>query len=288
MDQIENENLAVESEDQADALLESIDRPDHTPIEDAQPQTQDEWELTVGGKAIKAKRDQIMQWAQQGYSAPGKISQLSKEIETWKSKWSETEPKYKQLEEKYGPIDQYVREKPEFWDHVVQSFEKRSQLLADDSNPLASMVSDLRTQLQDLIQFKNQVTEERQKSQMQQEDQEYLSTFQSIKSQYADIDFDTPDDEGKSLEYRVLEHAAKEGIKNFKTAFRDYYHDELVKRSESKAKESLVKDKQKNTKLGILGITPTPKRQSEVDTRKMSYDQIAEQIKAEISASNRS
>ena len=278
----DNQNLEIQTEEQADALLESIDRPDHAPIQDAPvQQAQDEWELTVGGKAIKAKRDQVMQWAQQGYTAPGKISQLTKELESWKSKWSEHEPKWKGLEEKYGPIDQYVREKPDFWDHVVQSYEQRNQLMADPNNPLAQTVSALQTQLQDLIQFKNQVTEERTNMQTQQEDQQYMQSLSGIKEQYPDIDFDSPDDEGKTLEYRVLEHAAKEGIKNFKTAFRDFYHDELVKRSESKAKENLIKEKQKNTKLGILCMSPTPSRQTQADPRKQSYDQIAESIKEE-------
>lgn len=276
--EIENQNLeTIESEEQADALLESIERPDHAPIQDEQQQQQaiDEFELTVGGKQIKAKRDQVMQWAQMGYEAPNKIRKLTQDLEGWKTKWTQEEPKWKQLQEKYGPVDEYVRQNPQFWDHVMQSYEQRNQLMNDQANPMAPMLQQLQQQVQDLIQYKNQVEERQSQARMAQEDQAYQQTFEEMRKAYPDIDFITPDDEGKTLEYKVLEYAQKEGIRNFKTAFRDFYHDELVKRSESKAKESLSKEKQKNTKLGILGITPTPTKRVSSDHKGKSWNELA-------------
>lgn len=278
--EIENENLdSIETEEQADALLENIDAPESGPIQEEQPQaTPDEWELTVGGKQIKAKRDQIMQWAQMGYDAPNKIRKFTQELEGWKQK----EAQFKEWHEKYGPVDEYVRQNPQFWDHVTQSWQNRNQLLNDQSNPLASMVQQLQAQVQDLVQYKSQIEEQRTQAQMQQEDQAYQQTFEDIRKQYPDIDFVTPDDEGKSLEYKVLEHAQNEGIKNFKTAFRDFYHDELVKRSESKAKESVSKEKVKNTKLGILGVTPTPTKRASNDHKGKSWHELADEVKDEL------
>ena len=281
MPEIENENSnAIESADQADELLESIEAPDRGPIQDEKPQAQaplDEFELTVGGKAIKAKRDQVLQWAQMGYDAPNKIRALTKDIETWKQK----ESQFKEMQDKYGPVDEYVRQNPKFWDHVLQSYEQRNQLLQDSSNPLAQMVQQLQTQVQDLVQYKSQIEERESQARLQQEDQEYQQGFEELKKSYPDIDFVTPDDEGKSLEYKVLEHAQKEGIKNFKTAFRDFYHDELVKRAEGKAKESLTKEKQKNTKLGVLGLSPTPTKRALSDHRGKSWNQLAEEAMQE-------
>lgn len=282
MPEIENENLgAIENEEQADALLESIEAPSDAPIQDEKPQAPqvvDEFELTVGGKAIKAKRDQVLQWAQMGYDAPNKIRGLTKEIETWKQK----ENQFKEIESKYGDVDKYVRQNPQFWDHVLKSYEQRNQLLQDTSNPMASVIQQLQTQVQDLVQ-KNQAFEnERSQAQIKQEDQAYSQTMEEIQKAYPDIDFVTPDAEGKSLEYKVLEYAQNEGIRNFKTAFRDFYHDELVKRSESRAKEDLAKQKQKNTKLGILGIAPTPTKKTSSDHRGKSYDDLASEALEEL------
>ncbi len=271
-----NENY-IETEEQADSLLESVENSDSSPIQDAQPPAPvDEFELTVGGKQIKAKRDQLMQWAQQGYSAPGKISQLTKEIEAHKKWRSEFEPKYSEYQKKYDPVDEYVKQNPQFWDHVLKSYEQRNQVLGDQNNPLAPIVTDLQRQVQELIQHKNQFEETQAKTRATQEDQEYNQGLSQFKKDYPDIDFDTPDEEGKSLEYKVLEHAQNEGIKNFKTAFRDFYHDELLKREASKAKENLTREKQKNTKLGILGVTPMPtKGRSTKSIRESSYDDLA-------------
>lgn len=285
MPEIENENLNIENEEQADAALEAIEQSAGGPIADESPTPQavDEFDITVGGKQIKAKRDQLIQWAQQGYSAPGQISKITKELEGWKKKWSEAEPKWNEMQTKYGPVDEYVRQNPQFWDHVTKSFEQRNQVLNDQSNPLAGMVTDLQQKVQDLIQYKNQVEERQQKHQSTQEDQEYLQTFEEIKKGYPDIDFVTPDDEGKSLEYRVLEFASEKGIKNFDIAFKAYKHDDLISRAETKAKESLAKEKQKNTKLGILGITPTPtKRADSGNVRSKSWDNIADEVRQEL------
>ncbi len=285
MDQIEDQQ--IETEQDADALLESVEssrpKPDgesfDTPAaqaQSAQPQV-DEWDLTVGGKQIKAKREQIMQWAQMGYDSPNKIRSLSKELESWKQK----EAQYKALDEKYGPVDKFVREKPDFWDHVLQSYEQRNQSLQDQSNPLAQVVSQLQSEVQNLVQYKNQVEERQSQVRAQQEDSEYLGTLESIRKSHPDVDFVTPDAEGKTLEYKVLEYANENGIKNFKTAFRDFYFDELTKRAESKAKENLVKEKQKNTKLGVLGTSSAPTKQTASDHRGKSWDDLSSEIKAE-------
>jgi chromosome segregation ATPase len=283
MPEIDDNNLnSIDTAEQADELLSSIEQPSNSPIQDAAPQTPDEWELTVGGKQIKAKRDQVMQWAQQGYTAPAKIAQYTKELESWKQKYSQAEPKWKEMESKYGPVDEYVRQNPQFWDHVTKSYEQRQQLFNDQSNPVNGVLSDLQKQVQDLMQYKNQAEEQRANIQRAQQDQEYTTTVAEMKKTYPDIDFDSPDAEGKSLEYKVLEHATQNDIKNFKTAFRDFYHDELLKRSESKAKESLIKDKQKNTKMGILGISPTPTKRVSSDHRGKSYDDLAAEALEEL------
>ena len=280
MDDIENQNLEntqVDSVESADALLEQIEAPSHSPIQDTPaPQAQiEEWDLTVGGKQIKAKRDQVMQWAQQGYSAPHKIGALTKEIESWKQKYSQLEPEYKTYKEKYAPIDEFVKQKPEFWDHVLKQWEQRENLLNDQANPLAREVNELRTQLQELYKYKDVLESERTNTRITQEDQAYHSALGELKKQYADVDFDTPAEDGTNLEYRILAHARDKGIRDLDTAFKSYYHDELISRAQAKAKEELTKNKMKNTKLGIVGTSPTPAKRAQSDHRNKSYDDLA-------------
>lgn len=276
---------SIDSLEDADALLESIDRPDNSPIQDTQPsQTQstpveDSWEITVGGKPVKASREQLIQWAQQGYTAPGRISQLSKDLERYKSE----ETKWAEMQNKYGEVDSYVRQNPQFWEHVMQSYQQRNQVLNDQSNPLAQTVQSLQSRIEEQSQTLAQIMQERQKMTEQQQDQAYLQTFEELKKSYPDVDFETPNAEGMTLEYRVLKHAQENGINNFKTAFRDYYHDELMSRTEAKAKEEAIKQQQKTKKAGILGITTTPQKgRPSGNIKDMSYDDLMKEALEEL------
>lgn len=275
-----NENEIIpQNEDEADQLLEQIEQPSHEPIVEAKPEAQDpqfpdEYAFTVGGKEVKGKwtsdRDKVIKWAQMGYEAPTKIGSLTKEIESWKQKGTHFEA----LEKKYGEIDKYVREKPDFWDHVQKTYQQRNQALQDQSNPLAATVSEMQKQVQELVAYKSEVEQRQQHAQAARDDQAYQADFEGIKKQYPKIDFATPGDDGKSLEYKVLEYANENGIKSFKTAFRDFYHDELLKFSAEEAKEKVAKDKFKNTKLGLLGRTDKPTKQMSSDVRGKSYDDL--------------
>lgn len=286
MSEIDNEIPGNEAE--ADALLESIEAPrvdpEAAPQANAQaaPAPSDDYELTVGGKSIKAKRDQVMRWAQQGYDAPNKIGSLTKELETWKQK----ESKFGEMEKKYGPVDEYVRQNPQFWDHVVKQYEQRGQALADQNNPLAQEIQTLRQNYEALTQQVNPVIQTMQQERMKNEDQAYTQELTTIQKQYPQIDFSTPDENGLSLEYKVLQHATENGIKKFTTAFRDFHHDELMKIQAESAKEQVAKERQKNTKLGILGKSPTPTRQVRNDVRGKSYGDLEREALEELGLAN--
>ena len=63
MSEIDSNNLdVIDSADKADELLSSIEAPSERILDREPPTaTEPEWDLTVGGKQIKAKREQVMQ-----------------------------------------------------------------------------------------------------------------------------------------------------------------------------------------------------------------------------------
>lgn len=281
----ENNSLPqqIETSEQADQVLEAIQKPNEdaiyqdptaTKTESAPP---DDYELTVGGKQIKATRDQVLKWASMGYNAPNEIGKLNKEVSSWKQR----EAELNQLKERYGQVDEYVKQNPRFWDHVMQTYQQKEQLFSDPTDPMATTLRDLQAQVQDLVQYKSQIEQQQAQARMAQEDQELEGEFNKLKETYPAIDFVTPDESGKTLEYKVLEYAAQNGIKKLTTAFRDFYYPELEKMIKSSAKEEAVKEKMKNTKMGILGITPQPTKKVATDHRGKSYDQLAQEIISE-------
>lgn len=276
--------MNIESEEQADELLASIEEPkDESSVEPgAKPQAEtspaeqaaiDEFALTVGGKEIKAKRDQVLKWAQMGYDAPNRIGELNKKLEAYAQK----EAQLKELEEKFGPVDKYVRENPQFWDLVQNQYQQ--QLSQVQANP---QLNALMQKVGELESYKNEAEQRRQEFVRAQEDQAYQSELENLKKMYPKIDLHSPDESGKSLEYKVLEYARDNGIKKLTTAFKDFYFDELVKLKEEEAKEKVVQDKQSKSKLGILGISPTPTKRVSSDVKGKSYNDLEREALEEL------
>ena len=231
-----------------------------------QPTPQEVMEtLTVNGKQVQATKEQLRQWASQGYN-------YSQQMQALKQQQQQLEA-YKP----YETVDQYAKQNPEWWQHVLKSYEQRAieaQKL-DPSNPLAQEISQLKSQLNEIGQFKNQILEERTRQQQTQEDQALDTEIKSIREKYSNLDWKTVDENGHDLERQVLAYATKRNIGTFEDAFKSYYHDKLVALEAERAKEALGKDIQKKTKLGLLGKTPTPTQSFQPQNLKsQSYERI--------------
>jgi len=264
--------------DAGEATNESAIEPGAKP--EAEAQTAQEYELLVGGKQIKAPIDKIMKWAQQGYDAPNRIGELNKTLESYKSK----EQQFKEWQEKYGPVDEYVRQNPQFWNHVTQSYEQH--IAQAQQNPLHPVVGELQKRLEGLEGMAQSFQQQRQAEIAKQQDTQYMEEFSAIQKQYPKVDFATPDESGKSLEYKVLEYAQAKGIKEFTPAFRAFYHEELVKNAAEEAKEKLINDKQAKSKLGILGISAAPTKRHSDSVKGKSYNDLTSEILQEYNLTN--
>lgn len=279
---MENE---VNTEAEADALLNSIDEPS---IESADPGVDapaapaaEEYTLKVGGKDIKASRDQVLRWAQQGHDSPNKIGELNKQLQSWTAKeqeWKAKEAQIQAFRDKYEPVDKYVKDNPQWWETVQKSYD---QVQAQSSQVNDPRIDSLMKKIESLESVSQSYEQRAQNELMKIEDAKYMESFQALQKQYPKIDFATADESGKNLEYKVLEFAQKEGIKEFTTAFKAFHHDELVKMAQEDAKEKVASDKISKTKLGILGIssTPTPRKTDSVKGK--SYNDIQADIIAE-------
>lgn len=266
------------NENEANELLASIEggvsdesSQETQQAEAAQKQAIAEYAFTHGGREVKAPIDKILKWASQGYDAPNKIGELNKKLEGYTTK----EAQFKEWESKYGDVDKYVRENPQWWDFVRSQYDQQAQMkqASQGLNPeLINKFQELETTVKDLAEYKNNIV-------MQQEDQKYMKEFETVTKKYSKVDFATPDPEtGKNLEYKVIEFAQANGIRNFETAFKAFHHDELIKMAEESAKEKLISDKQSKSKLGILGISSTPTKRPTDSVKGKSYNDIEREI----------
>lgn len=279
-----------QNEEEVDQLLGSIEEPSNDPSlepgaeQPAAAQSQD-FAFTVGGKEVKVDlakdREKLIRWAQQGYEAPNKMGELNKQLQGWQAKeaaWKAQEAQIKEWKEKYESVDNYFKENPQLWNTVQSEFQKAQ---TQGQQAIDPRFDTLKQEIDSLKQVASTYQERVQQQQAQQEDAKYMESFANVQKQYPKIDFATPDESGKSLEYKVLEFAQQEGIKEFTTAFKAYHHDELVKMAQEEAKTKVISDKNSKTKLGILGISSTPTPRKTDSVRGKSYNDLQAEILAE-------
>ena len=265
---IENEGQEPQNETDVDALLASVENQN---IDVAPPPKVEEYSFKVGGKEIKAPMDKVLRWAEQGYDAPNRIGDLNKKLTEYQGQAN----KWKEIEDRFSKVDEYARANPQWWESINSEYEKVKATQAPVNPALLQEIDGLKNS------FKT-IEQERTEQKNKQEDEQYQKEIESLKKSYPKVDFATKGSDGQSLEYKVLQYAVDNGIKKFTTAFRDFYHDELMKINEASAKEKVISDKQTKTKLGILGDIQTPSRKVfDSNIKNKSYKDLEKEALAE-------
>lgn len=253
---------------------ESSERPMSAPPQ----QAPEEFEFTANGRPVKADRTKTLQWASQGYDYAQKMGEFQKQR-------SEFDNTYKTYQE----IDKFAQGNPEWWNHIQSQYSQRSNFQGQTQQPDTSLHEDpkfkpIMDEIQDLRKFKDEFVAERSQKQRETEDQQLKDEVESIRKNYSNLDFTSPGENGKNLETQVLEYAVNNGIKSFKTAFRDFYHEKLLERAKEEGKELAAKEVQKRSKLGLLGETSTPRKQVSPasDLKNKSYDSLLNETLEEL------
>lgn len=242
--------------------------------------TPQEYTLKIKGQEIKAPLDKVLQWAQMGYDYPQRAAELNKQQQEFQKRQQEIA----ELEKKWSPykeVDEYAAKNPDWWQQVQAQYKQK--IAGAETNP---EVAALKQELAELKAFRDELKNEKQSQKILEEDQKLSQEVESIRKTYSNIDFDTPNEEGLSLEMQVLKHANENGIPTFKAAFRDYYHDHLLSKAREEGKELVSKEVQKRTKLGILGETskPTKGLKPAENVKDKSYEQLAREALDELGA----
>lgn len=283
--------------DQADSPRNSPERPMSKEPEKGSQGSKEEYEFVHNGKPVKGTRDQIIKWAQMGYDRPQFAQKLNQE----KLKWEQEKSQFEQVKQKYTPyqqIDEWASKNPTQWQqlealwkqgvanpHGFSQQPSQSAQIPQDLQPYLSKIQSLETQLQQLAPTVQQMVEKEQLFQQKEEDSKLHQEIQSIRESHKDLDWNTIDGNGKSLETRVLEHAQANGISKFGPAFRDLLHDELISRAQAQAKLGVARGIQTRTKLGVLGESPTSQKgmASNIrDIRNTTYNDIEGEIREEL------
>lgn len=268
-----------------DSLLESIETtgsvpPASEPAKTPEAPAVQEFEYDWRGQKVKEPIETILKRASMGRD----YNHLVEEHKTQKSQWEKERSTWETEAKPYKEIDQFIKsgdEGAKWWQHVQESYQQRGQSQVDPAlQPYLEKIQQ--------IEQKLSVFDQREQEEViKKEDGEFNAEVQGIREKYSDLPWEVPGSDGKSLMFKVLEHGTQNGIKSFKTAFLDFYHDELAKRWESRGREAVTKETQKRTKLGLLGETQAPKKgiSSAQNIKNRSYDDLTREALEELGIS---
>ena len=224
------------------------------------------WEkdtIKINGQEFQATRAQILQWAAQGRNYPQLVEKLNAEKAQYESQYKT-----------YAEIDQFAKANPDWWNTVVQSYQNKGS--QTPASAAAALPPEVQSKLNELSEFKSSF-------ETQQAQKALDADVQDIRKQYPDLSWDVLDEAGSSLEMRVYDHAIKNGIQSFKTAFRDLMHDHLIKYSSDKAKEQAVKEHQAQRRTGLVGVSSTSNQAAPSAPKKFkNYDDASAAALAEL------
>lgn len=253
----------------------------------------DEWEYEVKGKKIKEPRDMVLKRASAGYHYAQQMEQYNKEKAAWeqqrdldRQKWEEERKAYEPFKE----METFGRQNPQWVEYWKRAYEARNNPVPQGEGVQTEGIQDIAAHpyvksLEERVNKFAKFMEDQQHREVQakteQEDNTYRQAVDAVRKEYPEIDFDQADEEGRSLEYRVLQHARFNGIHNFRSAFRDLHFDQLAAKKIEKAKEEVAQSRVADKRQGIIARGSASNPAARIDYRKTSWEDLGNLAKKE-------
>lgn len=212
-----------------------------------------------GGKKVNEPLEMVLKRAGLGYHYAQKINGVNQQLERFNS----IEERNKVLS-KWEEYDKYAQTNPEWAKHVEDGWNNRQNVgQLKEANP---EISALRNELSELKKFRDEFVNKENQTKSASEDKQMATEIETVAKTYG-VDLSQADEQGRTLEWRVLEHMenlGQDGSKSgqFTAAFKDFYFDNLLAQRIEKAKEKQVKEQSSRKDAGILGISRTPKEKA--------------------------
>jgi hypothetical protein len=293
------------TDEQLDSLIDGTDNLNQTmpetepaPAQEAEAPAQTDgfapFTFTANGKEVTVDNaEKLKQWASMGYNYGQHINQFKQQQDEFNSRQQGFDEKYAL----YEKIDKAAAENPDWWNHVQNSFNQVGQQGGQTqpqggqevSPEVQAIKEELGSKLEETSKALGELMAERNAARMEQEDKALKQEIQSIRENYQDLDWTTPNEEGKTLEYQVLEHAQNKGINSFDAAFKTLMHDQLMDRAKRLAEDNVRKEVQRNHKIGLLGETPEPLKKYLEPAAKpgdMSWEALEQEAAQELGIAN--
>lgn len=245
------------------------------PPKEQQTQEDPEVELTYKGEAIKLPMSKVKSYAQQAYDYNVKMKALNEERQAFASKQAEIESLREQLQE-YQQVQEWAKQNPSLWEAAQNAFQQ-DQGQKQQGQPQAIENSPA---FQKLFERLDSLESKLNSEQDAKSDQALDQQINEYKTAYPDFDWVEADENGDTLEQRIINHATENGISSFKAAANDMLLDKIIEKRTAKAKQDAAKEIQRTNRLGITPLKPTDTQPR--SNRNLSYEELEQEALTEL------
>lgn len=216
-------------------------------------------------------------YAHKGYDYEQKMHQLKVDRKLKEKEWADRETQFKELEQ----INNYVKENPAFEQLIQREWAKiqaGGQIEVAPEDRVHVLEARL-NQVLDKLENQGRDLEARRIAEIEAKQEMAIDSY---KESHSDFDWKKKDENGATLEDRIMQQMIDKGVKDFEIMADYVLKNEQLVRKTLEAKESMAKDIQKANKLGLGKVT----RKSQIvvqgseDIKNKSYDDlVAESLK---------
>lgn len=274
-----------EAIDSLDSVLNGSSTPAREPV--SQTPAEEMFEYYLGNKANKlpssaaftlkenGKIDKIpLPKLFNGYRMNQQTSKQNMDLMKFKTQFDEINPKYQELDKNYKILEPY--KKMDDWSKKLQlsnpggykflmdtidQLEKgtfQTNAPNGEQNVLHGTITQQAQQIKELLDWKNQFTQEKENQKMQEDTKLVSGEIEDHKKKFPEINLDEPDENGIPLSTKVIDFGVEKGYQNFTDAYSAYFRDKLpeifMQRGKNEAMSGLKKDNAK----GILARSSKP------------------------------
>jgi hypothetical protein len=213
----------------------------------------EEYALNVGGQRILPKsKENIIQWASQGYNYGQKTNEI-------KQKMAEIKEKEERLSQ-YEQLNTAFEKNPGFRDQIFDLYKKTQNGTATQQQE--NQVAKLPPEIMEKLAGVDEVKSELQKLKEEREDKLLESEIDTLRKKYPNEDWETDSGEGTLL-HQILKKANETGLTDLNDVYKIMRFDQIRTNTEAQTKKQITEEQINNAKKGIVGAPgsqkPAPK-----------------------------
>lgn len=233
--------------------------------------------LKYKGEEIPLDSEKALAFAQKGYDYEKKMREFKVQKKMYEQELEQERAKYNELAE----INEFAKQNPAFEQLIQREWAKvqSGQQIEVAPEDKVSILESRLNQVLDKLESQEKHISLQKQAEMEAAQE---TAIEKYKEKYSDFDWETKDDNGATLEDRIMQNMIDKGIKDFEIMADHVLKTEQLARQQMEAKRKIGKQIQYTAKHGLGRVTDQSQQRLEKakNVRSKSYDDlVAESLK---------